>query len=439
MPKNQRKGAARALTVVAVTGALLISSVTAAHSSPAADISTASHPVSAGGPATGSYPAPGQPITTPEPNGEDTADLPEARADGEIRVATLHADLTGDPQAADPVEQMTTALNGGTYAPARAVAKTAQITAPDVLVLTGVTYDSAEQISDTLRSQYLAVGQDGTPAVDYPYSFTAPTNSGRESGVDLDGDGVIGGPTDAVGYGEFPGQYGMVVFSKLPIKESDVRTFQNFRWADLPDHRMPESYSALERSILSLQETSFWDVPVEVPGESEAMHILATSMAPPSSASTDEARGADIRRVITDYVAGDSWYLTDDDGDSGGLDQGAQFVVAGAPAAHDEGSSDDLSSLLRDTVLQDPEPRTSSEVENTRDQDSEASVTRTENGQPHSRSSYVLPAAALEVNGSGVFWPAEGDYGYEVVDPDSALTLDDRLVWVDLTWGPENL
>ena len=56
-------------------------------------------------------------------------------------------------------------------------------------------------------------------------------NTGVASGADLDGDGrVVAGPGsdayagDAFGFGRFPGQYGMTVFSRFPL--GAARTFR---------------------------------------------------------------------------------------------------------------------------------------------------------------------------------------------------------------------
>jgi hypothetical protein len=52
--------------------------------------------------------------------------------------------------------------------------------------------------------------------------------------MDLDNDGTIGVRDnayagDALGFGRFPGQYGMLVLSRFPIDTSRVRTFRTFR------------------------------------------------------------------------------------------------------------------------------------------------------------------------------------------------------------------
>ena len=73
----------------------------------------------------------------------------------------------------------------------------------------------------------------------YPYFFTAPSNTGIPSGFDLNNNGTIGGGDDALGFGAFPGQFGMAVFSKFPIDVDGARTFQGFLWKDMPGALLP--------------------------------------------------------------------------------------------------------------------------------------------------------------------------------------------------------
>lgn len=69
----------------------------------------------------------------------------------------------------------------------------------------------------------------------------APSNTGVPSGFDLDNNGDTD-PTDAgndaFGFGLFPGQFGMVVYSKYPILRGQARTFQKFLWRDMPGARL---------------------------------------------------------------------------------------------------------------------------------------------------------------------------------------------------------
>ncbi len=68
----------------------------------------------------------------------------------------------------------------------------------------------------------------------------APSNTGIPSGFDLDNNGSIGGPNDAFGFGFFPGQYGMAVYSMHPIDFGNIRTFQLFLWKDMPGALLPD-------------------------------------------------------------------------------------------------------------------------------------------------------------------------------------------------------
>jgi hypothetical protein len=58
------------------------------------------------------------------------------------------------------------------------------------------------------------------------------------TGLDLDGDGRLGGAADAQGFGEFTGQGGMAILSRHPI--GPVTDHSAFLWRDLPGQIMPE-------------------------------------------------------------------------------------------------------------------------------------------------------------------------------------------------------
>mgnify|MGYP003289335716 CR=1 FL=1 len=101
---------------------------------------------------------------------------------------------------------------------------------------------------DLFRDNYLEVGQGGASPVDYPYAYTAPVNTGVPSGFDLNNNGVVDTTPgdqaygdDSYGFGLFPGQYGMVVYSKYPIDYRAIRTFQLFKWKDMPGALLPDN------------------------------------------------------------------------------------------------------------------------------------------------------------------------------------------------------
>lgn len=380
------------------------------------------------------YPTPGQPVVTPESQ-ESTTTVEKSA--GDIRVATLHAEISGG-SSAEVLED----LGGGMHPQARVLAETVQVNAPDVLVLTGLSYDEHQQIAATVNDEYLARGQNGQTGIKYSHVFTAPTNSGIESGADLDGDGRVGGPNDALGYGQYAGDRGMAVFSTYPIAEDEVRTFQEFLWQDMPENSIPEEeFSDLERSVMRLPGTSLWDIPLKVPGDTDHVHLVATDLnSPPGPAESDIARSEDQRRMLAEFVSGTSWYLYDDDGAYGGLESGDSFVVAGSLAdaqelqTWPEDQVPELSSLLEGDTIQDPGPEavTDEPLPQRRDATADPQATHGLTGGTAVRSSYVLPAAALDIDRSGVFWPAEGEFGYKLVDPADPASPTGRLVWLDI-------
>ncbi len=112
-----------------------------------------------------------------------------------LRIATFHTELERD----GPGLLLRDILKGDD-AQLIAVRQVIAATSPDILVLQGVDYDHGLVTLTALRD-WLA--QDGP---DYPHLFARAPNAGLDSGVDLDGDGRLGGPRDAQGYGRFFGQ-----------------------------------------------------------------------------------------------------------------------------------------------------------------------------------------------------------------------------------------
>ena len=108
-------------------------------------------------------------------------------------------------------------------ADASRIAAVIQHNHPDLVLLNEFDYDAAGEAADLFQHQYLEVSQHGQTPVRYPYRYTGPVNTGVPSGMDLDHDGKVGGGNDAWGFGQHPGQYGMVVLSKYPIDTAHVQ------------------------------------------------------------------------------------------------------------------------------------------------------------------------------------------------------------------------
>lgn len=372
----------------------------------------------------------------------------------EVRFASFNASLNRNAEG-----QLVADLSTPDNAQAAAVAETIQRTNPDVVLVNEFDYVEGGQAAELFRENYLAVGQNGAAPVDYPYYFVAPSNTGVPSGFDLNNNGAVGGGDDAFGFGLFPGQYGMVVYSKYPIATDDVRTFQHFLWKDMPGAVLPDDpatpepadwYSPEELDVFRLSSKSHWDVPIEVPGR-KPVHFLVSHPTPPTFDGAEDRNGRrnhDEIRFWADYVSGGraASYIYDDEGGTGGLGRGQDFVIAGDQNADpfDGDSYDDaILQLLDHPRVQDPHPTSAGAVE-AATRDGGANLTHTgpaaedtadfADGAPGNlRADYVLPSERLAVKGSGVYWLTSADPLFtRLVGTFPFPTSDHRLVWVDV-------
>ncbi|OLT20002.1 endonuclease [Ornithinimicrobium sp. CNJ-824] len=366
----------------------------------------------------------------------------QGKPDLDVRFATFNASLNrfndGD---------LARDLSTGENLQAQNVAETIQRTRPDVVLVNEFDYAAGNE--DLFRDNYLEVPQNGAEAIDYPYAYIAPSNTGIPSGVDLNGDGTVGGPDDAFGYGYFPGQYGMVVYSRYPINADEVRTFQTFRWADMPGNLMPtDFYSQEAQEVLRLSSKSHWDVPVEV--GHRTVHVLAAHPTPPTFDGPEDRNGRrnhDEIRFWADYVGSpkESAYIYDDEGERGGLKPGERFVVVGDYNA-DPRDGDSVNGAI-DQLLD--HPRVNTTVTPASEGGAEQAflqggVNLEHRGDPafdtadfseppgNLRVDYVLPSRSLKIDDAGVFWPTSDDPLFRLVGTYPFPTSDHRLVWVDV-------
>lgn len=371
--------------------------------------------------------------------------------DETLRVATFNLSLNRNAPG-----QLVADLSTGANAQARTVAEIIQRANPDVVLLNEFDYVEGGLAVDLFRDNYLEVSQNGAAAVEYPYAFVAPSNTGVPSGFDLNNNGTIGGGDDAFGFGVFEGQYGMVVLSKHPIATDEVRTFQHFLWKDMPGALLPDDpataapadwYSPEELEVFRLSSKSHWDVPVRV--GRQTVHVLASHPTPPTFDGPEDRNGTrnhDEIRFWADYVTpGAGRYIYDDEGGRGGLSPAESFVIVGDQNADPlDGDSVDaaIDQLLDSRRVVDPLPTSEGAAEAAALQ---GGANTTHVGDPrfdtadfadtapgNLRADYVLPSRKLGIVDAGVFWPVQAD-------PLSALTgifpfpsSDHRLVWADL-------
>jgi hypothetical protein len=346
---------------------------------------------------------------------------------------------------------------------ARNVAEVIQRARPDVLLINEFDFDPAA--ADLFRDNFLEVSQNGAAPIDYPYAFIAPSNTGVQTGKDLDNDGFIGtgmNPgNDAFGFGAFPGQFGLVVYSKHPIDTDGARTFQHFLWKDMPGNLIPTPfYSPDEVDILRLSSKSHWDVPIRI--GHRTVHFLVAHPTPPVFDGPEDRNGRrnfDEIRFWADYISpGRSRYIYDDDGVRGGLQPGARFVIAGDQNSDplDGDSRPGAAQQLLDHPLINARfaPASAGAVEATALQGGANATHRSDprfdtadfsdTAPGNLRADYVLPRRDMKVTDGAVFWPVQADplfrltgvFDFANWGPVNGFpTSDHRLVWVDVDVG----
>ncbi|MFT5785170.1 MAG: hypothetical protein ACI9KK_000515 [Ascidiaceihabitans sp.] len=254
----------------------------------------------------------------------------------------------------------------------------------------------------------------------YPYSFAALPNTGMFTGLDMDGDGRLGGPRDAQGYGKFSGQGGMAVLSKFPIKADKVQNLSSLLWPGVPNPSLPTLNgapfpSAEAQAIQRLSTTGHWIVPIKTPDG--VFHLLTFHATPPVFDGDEDRNGKrnhDEVRLWQQYLDG----LV-------GVPINTPFVIAGdanLDANAGDGRREAIINLLNDPRVQDAKPQGygPSNPMDTADW--------SDPFPGNMRVDYVLPSMEWTILDSGVIWPNSDDALAEVAKAASRH----HLVWVDI-------
>ncbi len=360
-----------------------------------------------------------------------------------IRIATYNVSLYGTKTG-----EIRDRLSSGDDQQAANVAAIVQTIRPDILLVNEIDHDPDAVTAKLLAEKFFAVAQEkveGEP-IEYPYVYSAPSNTGIASGMDLDGDTKTDGPGDAWGFGVYPGQYSMAVFSRFPIDESGVRTFQKLLWKDLPDALRPidptsknSYYDDATWNGLRLSSKNHIDVPVQV--GKHVVHVLASHPTPPVFDGPEDRNGNrnhDEIRFWSEYIENPTAeFLVDDDGVKGGLKPGESFFVAGDLNSNPiDGDSrhESIANLLKSNTLVDPQPKSPGAAEEgggSQDQHKRRSGVAMDTADfgrnGNMRVDYVLPSKTLAVKDAGVFWPTKSDPKRKWI-----TASDHRMVWVDV-------
>lgn len=399
-----------------------------------------------------------------------------------IRFATFNASLNRDAAG-----KLAADLSTPDDPQARAVAEIIQRVRPDVILINEFDSDETGEAARLFRVNYLERGQNGAEPIFYPYAFSGTVNTGLASGMDLDDDGVATTQPgsrayagDALGFGAFPGQYGMLILSNRPILEDQVRSLREVKWKDMPGALLPRKpdgspwYDEDELAKLPLSSKAHWDVPVATrENGGRIVHLLVSHPTPPTFDGPEDRNGRrnhDEIRLWADYIAGGEYarYITGpaeavgpeprppgiDTTLQGGFRGGAiayphwpqTFVILGDLNA-DPNDGDSVPGAVQQ-LLNHPRvnagfvPASPGGAEaaqrqgghNARHRSDPAHDTAdfgdTGNAPGNLRCDYVLPSRDLQPVGGGVFWPAGDDPLHRLVQEN--VSSDHRLVWLDL-------
>ena len=301
--------------------------------------------------------------------------------------------------------------------------------APDILVLTDHDYDLTGAAATALGDLLAGAGQT------YPYFFALAPNSGMATGLDLDRNGRLGEARDAMGYGKFAGDGGLLILSKLPLDMANARDFSTLLWRDLPGAILPQidgrAFPSTEvQAILRLSSVAHWAIPV-LPPDGAPFTLMVSSSSPPVFDGPEDMNGLRNRDELRLW----SLYL---DGTFG--PPPVSFVFAGntnLDPVDGDGLRDTMAAFLADPRLQDPMPTSvGGTAASDADQRGDPALDTADwpDGKPGNlRVSYVLPSIDWQVTGAGVFWPAPGDPDAALLGSDGLAAGPHRLTWVDVT------
>lgn len=309
-----------------------------------------------------------------------------------------------------------------------------------MLLLTGFDWD-LDGLALTALSDHLArVG------ASYPHRFAPRPNSGVMTDFDMDGDGRLGGPRDAQGFGRFTGEGAMALLSRWPIKAEAAVNFTDLLWRDLPGAILPELGgepfpSSRAQAAQRLSSVGHWAVPVTTPGG--PVWVLAYHATPPVFDGPEDRNGLRNRDEAALWL---HWL-------AGALDvpaPGGPLVLMGdANLDPDDGDGrpDALSALLTHPRLSDPQPRSDGGAAasarqgganddhvgdpalDTADWADASDASR--NAPGNLRVDYVVPSRDLTVHAAGIHWPTDGA---DLARAEVASRH--RLVWIDVEITP---
>ena len=273
-----------------------------------------------------------------------------------------------------------------------AIAQALRSADADIIVLTKMDYDATGAAVTELSNM-----------VDGGYTDLLPlrSNAGLPTGLDLDGDGRLGEPEDTQAFGWFPGQEALAVLSRFSILRSEIRSFNELLWRDIPGSHAEQADSGL--GVQRLSSGGHWVVPVRVPtnaGGDRVLTLLIGHAGPPVFDGPEDRNG---RRNLDELRL---WQQ---------IMHGAQGPAPKPPFAfmantnldpeRGEGNRSAMAEFLADPRVQDPLP---------------GQITAEWDRPGPMRVSYLLPSSDVGVHAAAV-WPSLPEEQHRLITLDITL------------------
>lgn len=370
-------------------------------------------------------------------------------------------------------------IKAGKIIQIRNIAAIIQTVRPEILLLAKFNNDGTGQDLRALNSfqqNYLGMAQNRNSIdtgnllepIIYPYLQSFSTNSGENSGLDLDNNGKLGEmPGDAWGEGNYHGQRAFALMSMHEIDKNNSRSFQDFKWKDIPGAQNPtiincfnpispipagmacgdKWYNVEEWNRVRLSSQNHVDVPIKIKTTLgfTTVHLLISHPSPPVGINlitdNDKLRNKAEIQFWSDYVSNKS-YIYDDKGRTGGLARDSHFVLLGDLNADPDNGDSDRMAISK--LLTHPEINANATVGNVVPISHGAAEEFPLRNFPERLTSdsglrvdYVIPSSQLGVDSSGVFWPAKGEEGHLLINDirignegvAKDVSSDHRMVW----------
>lgn len=197
-----------------------------------------------------------------------------------LRLATYNVSLNRKNH-----DEMYRELKSGESSQARAIAEVIRQVDPDVLLIQELDKGTEQEALAAFHDLYLNRGSQ-TAVGAYPFRHHFLSNTGVQTGLDLDHNGQVGDPGDAQGFGWHSGQYGFAILSKVAFDPAQISEFRTLLWRDLKGSQIHQVrskekawYGQEARNLLRLSSKNHVAIPIETSGG--VVWILAAHPTPP--------------------------------------------------------------------------------------------------------------------------------------------------------------